>query len=386
MQALPDPADSGGGAVTGTARLQVGGVRPDGTRPVTGTDDAGLLLRGEVGPEPYASGPAARPLTAAEAARIVAIAGRAPSVHNTQPWRFRESGTAIDLLADYGRQLTETDPAGRELLISCGAAVFGLRLGFRSLGRMPAVDVLPARDQPALIAHVRVAGQAPVTRHESELLTAVYHRHTHRGPFTPGEIAPRLVEWLRTDAITERAELVVLADPAQTAWVGGLVRSAAAAQAGRPEIAAELRRWARSAASPAHDGVPAFARGEYPAEPAAPGRAAEPEFRLPQRDFGEPGTAPGGGSPPALTAVLTTAGDSRADWIAAGQALHRILLHAATRWVFASLQSQPLELPELRAELRARLDLPGMPQMLLQLGRSNTAGATPRRPVTETLN
>jgi len=94
---------------------------------------------------------------------------------------------------------------------------------------------------------------------------------------------------------------------------------------------------------------------------------------------------PVGGPPPPVTAVLTTAGDTPADWILAGQALHRMLLHAATRWVFASLQSQPLEVPALRAELSSRLNLAGAPQMLLQFGRSNIAGPTPRRPVAEIL-
>jgi hypothetical protein len=102
-------------------------------------------------------------------------------------------------------------------------------------------------------------------------------------------------------------------------------------------------------------------------------------LRLPQRDFGESGVLPGGGSPPPVTAVLVTAGDRRPQWIMAGQALHRIMLHAASRWVFASLQSQPLEIPELRAELKARLNLPGAPHMILQFGRSNIAQATPRR-------
>ena len=93
----------------------------------------------------------------------------------------------------------------------------------------------------------------------------------------------------------------------------------------------------------------------------------------------------GGGYSPATTAVLITTGDDRADWLRAGQALHRLLLRAATGWVFASLHTQPLEHPPLRAELRTRLGLPGAPQMLLQLGRSGVAQATARRPVTDLL-
>ena len=81
--------------------------------------------------------------------------------------------------------------------------------------------------------------------------------------------------------------------------------------------------------------------------------------------------------------MLTTRGDTPADWVRAGQALHRLLLRAATRWVFASLQSQPLESATHRDELRTLLRVDGHPQLLLQFGRANTAPATPRRPLAE---
>jgi hypothetical protein len=89
------------------------------------------------------------------------------------------------------------------------------------------------------------------------------------------------------------------------------------------------------------------------------------------------------GPPPTATAVLLTPGDSRTDWLHAGQALHRLLLHAATWWVFASLYTQPLENAPIRALIKERLALPGEPQMLLQLGVARTTHATARRPPEE---
>ena len=82
--------------------------------------------------------------------------------------------------------------------------------------------------------------------------------------------------------------------------------------------------------------------------------------------------------------MITTA-DSKADWLHAGQALHRLLLHAASRWVFASLHTQPLESPPIRAEIKARLALPGIPQIVLQLGHGDSAAATARRPTDDIL-
>ena len=78
--------------------------------------------------------------------------------------------------------------------------------------------------------------------------------------------------------------------------------------------------------------------------------------------------------------MLLTAGDRRADWLRAGQALQRLLLHAAADWVFASLHTQPLENPVTRTLIRHQLALPGNPQMLLQFGSAVSAASTARRP------
>jgi len=78
--------------------------------------------------------------------------------------------------------------------------------------------------------------------------------------------------------------------------------------------------------------------------------------------------------------VLLTSGDRRADWLRAGQALYRLLLHATSRWVFASLYTQPLEDAATRDLVGSRLALPGHPQMLLQLGPAATVSPTARRP------
>jgi hypothetical protein len=375
--------------VSGAKRLQVGNIRPDGSREITVSDGGGALLHGELGPEPTDQVSTSPRLSLDDIAGVVAMAGRAPSVHNTQPWWFRACGNVVELYADENRQLRQIDPVRREMLISCGAALFGFRLGLRKLGYLPIVEVLPDPAQPSLIARVSPGDFAQPTRHESELLAALPHRHTHRGPFTPGEIPERLLAGLRMDAVAEGVELVVIRQLGQVGDLVELVLAAAREQAADPDIAAELVDWVRAAGSLARDGIRAQARLEEPAaesgERHRPADAERWPVRLPQRDFGQPGTEISGGHPPSVTAALVTASDTPDDWVHAGQALHRMLLHAATRWVFASLQSQPLESPARRAELRARLGLPGEPQLLLQFGRADTAAATARRPATDIL-
>ncbi len=310
-------------------------------------------------------------LLASHAQYLIATAARAPSVHNTQPWQFRIGPAAVELWSDPRRKL-RTDPLGREMLISCGAALFGLRLAVRSLGYQPVVRLLPDPGRLRLLASVGIGAQVPMNPLEQRMLAAVPHRHTHRGPFLPGPLPPGLLAGLQHDALTEGSTLALVGvGPAfeRVAWI------VAAARRGDldPRARAEIRRWTARAAGGAREGIPATALARQPPMSA----------RLRQRDFDlGRGLArlPGGGAPPAATAIVLTAGDRRADWLRAGQALQRLLLHAASMWVFASLHTQPLEDAVTRALIRDKLALLGNPQMLLQFGRADAAASTARRP------
>ena len=305
---------------------------------------------------------------------LIATAARAPSVHNSQPWGFRVGPRAVELWCDPRRKVA-ADAVGREMLISCGAALFGLRLAVRSLGFQPVVDLLPDRSQLRLMARVSIGAAAPMNAFERQLLAAVPHRHTHRGPFLPAPLPAGLLAGLQNDALTEGASLAFVEAGLPYYRLASIAAAAARRGDLDPRARAEIRRWTRSAQSAARDGVPATALSASPPAGARQGR-------LPQRDFDlgrDISRLPAGGAPPAATGVLLTAGDRRADWLRAGQALQRLLLHAASTWVFASLYTQPLEDPVTRELIRDQLTLPGHPQMLLQLGRAAIAPSTARR-------
>ena len=136
---------------------------------------------------------------------LIATAARAPSVHNSQPWQFRVSAQAVELWSDPRRKL-RSDPIGREMLISCGAALFGLRLAVRSLGYQPVVELLPDHAQLRLLARVAIGGALPMNALEQQMLTAVPHRHTHRGPFAAGPLPTGLLAGLQNDALAEGAD------------------------------------------------------------------------------------------------------------------------------------------------------------------------------------
>jgi hypothetical protein len=320
---------------------------------------------------------------------LIATAARAPSVHNTQPWRFRVGQRAVELWCDPGRKL-HTDPIGREMLISCGAALFGLRLAVRSLGYQPVVERLPDPSQPRLLACVSAGATLPMSTLESQMLAAVPHRHTHRGAFAGGALPAGLLPGLQTDALTEGATLAVVNEGLAYERLAAIVVTAARRGDLDPVAQAEIRKWTRENSSTGRDGIPATALTAGPPARIPHGQLRQRDFDLGRGLARLPADADAGaeqaeagrpkGAPPARTAILLTSGDRRTDWLRAGQALQRLLLHAASKWVFASLHTQPLEDPVTRALIRDRLSLPGQPQMLLQFGPAASAASTPRRP------
>jgi hypothetical protein len=151
------------------------------------------------------------------------------------------------------------------MLISCGAALFGLRLAIRSLGYLPVTELLPDPAQLRLMARVRTGAAAPPNDSECQMLDAVPHRHTHRGPFAPGPLPARLLAGLQHDALAEGATLALV--------TGGLaydrlerIAVAAARRADlNPRARAEIRRWTSSAPPPPHPPPPAGRRANQTA-------------------------------------------------------------------------------------------------------------------------
>lgn len=320
------------------------------------------------------------PLSAKNARWAVEQACLAPSVHNTQPWRFGWDGTSYELRADASRGLTASDPEGRELVISCGAALFNLRLALRKLGYDASVAVLPDMSDPRLLARVTASESAPADPEERRAFAAMTRRHTHRGAFDDQPLAPGVAVAMQRAAEEELAQLVFVADPGQRRHVLTLARAAERALVGDIDVQAEISDWTPAPGSRRKDGVPVTA---YAAEP-----AARPDDLAP-RDYDQ-GRGHGIGlrveNGPGVIGVLVSEGDVVADWLAAGQALERVLVTAAQHGAYAALHSQLTEVRHLRDELRRELCIPGHPQILLRFGYAPDVERTPRRSVDEVLD
>jgi hypothetical protein len=312
------------------------------------------------------------------AAHVVAAAVWAPSVHNTQPWWFTAHGQEISLYADASRQLMVADPDGREMMISCGAALFTARLALRSLGYIPDTCVLPDPGQPSLVARVSWQRRADPTGYEQQLFRWVLQRRTHRGGFGPLPLAPELLAALHGGAERDGALLRIITGEGSRAALAAVVETAERAMRLDGTYVQELARWVSPPGSRRTDGVPATA---YPARP----ERTDPHF--PGRDFahghgwGLPSFSFGMASRSAgVVCLLTTVDDRPTDWVNAGQALQRVLLTSATCGVAAALHSQPLELAWLREYIRTHWCDGAYPQLLVRLGTVAQATVSVRRP------
>ncbi|MFG2006234.1 Acg family FMN-binding oxidoreductase [Spirillospora sp. NPDC048911] len=319
---------------------------------------------------------------------VVEAATWAPSVHNTQPWLFSRRGHRIIVRADADRRLSVTDPEGRGMLISCGAAIFTLRVAARHLGYEPRIALLPDPDRPHLLADVSLGERTPESEDNGRLHGEIRRRRTHRGAFKPDPVGESLLSVLRQEAQREGATLRVVVDVHTEAAVAALTAAAEHVHRLTPSYAGELARWAPAPGNPRREGVHESA---YPKETPH----TEPHF--PGRDFARGhgwGAAAGeesGGWPDGpvtgVACILTTKGDEAQDWLRAGQALQRVLLRASVEAdISAAFHTQALEIPELREFIRTRFCAGEHPQLVLRLGAAAGEFTTVRRPVEQVLH
>jgi len=314
---------------------------------------------------------------------VVDAAINAPSVHNTQPWWFYGADHEIGIHADEERRLPVADPEGREMMISCGAALFTARVALRYLGIVPTVRVLPEPGLGTLVAKINWTETAPPVEYERELFAEVRRRRTHRGGFDAKAVPEAMLADLMDEAFKENATLRIQSGDSQLKALAAVVETGDYALRVNSARAREQSRWARPPGSARNDGVPATA---YPSQP----DRIEPNF--PARDFAHGhdwGLAPTDDGPlprsAGAAAVLTTGSDRPEDWISAGQALQRVLLFATSCGIAAALHSQPLEIPQLRDFIRIQFCDGAYPQMVLRFGTTDRTAISVRRPVRDVL-
>jgi hypothetical protein len=311
------------------------------------------------------------PVDPQELRAMLSAAHLAPSVHNTQPWRFVLTSVGIELHADTSRQLTRIDPDCRELIISCGAAMLNMRVAAAAMRRVVHVQLTPDAGDPSHLATLTFGARRRIPPADAELSPAIGRRHTHRRRFGNGVVAPQTLAAMVEQARREGVELLHV-DERHRRTVARITRVANLTLAGDPEYRRELRAWTSARSRPA-EGVPVTAFGTRPALGGPPLRdfaLAMPWLERVTQHFGNE----------EWFVAITDADDIPA-WLAAGQGMERVLLTATMAGLGASFMSQAFEVPPLRTELRRCLGVQGIPQILMRFGPASPRALSGRRPL-----
>ncbi len=279
-------------------------------------------------------------------AEAVAAAGYAPSIHDTQPWRWRLSGDILDLYLDRGRIPAGTDPDTRLATLSCGTALHHARTVLAAEGWRVRVDRMPdAADQDHL-ARLTVDGPAPAEPHAVRQVRTIPLRHTNRTPTTGAPIGSADLRAI-TDAVQAEGAWLRILKPNQVLELAAAAGQALQVEAVDPDWRAELAYWTEG-----------------------------------------DGDGSSRGDTAALFAILYGHSDEPRDWVRAGEGMSAGWLIAAERGLSVRPMGAPVEVSATRDTLRRLLDYLHHPYLVLRFGtgdHNDRAGQAPRLPADQTL-
>lgn len=305
--------------------------------------------------------------------RAAVRATLAPSVHNTQPWRFVLSPDALEIHADWNRQLQILDPTRRQLLISCGCAVFNARVSLAAAGFEAIVERMPDAARPQIVARLTVGDHSADGDPIGRLDAVINLRQTNRRRYAEEEVPAEVIDELIQIVSAEGAQLFHIREMEHRLITARLSQQADAIENIDPAYRAELRAWTSDNAE-RRDGVAAVA---------VPHVDAGSEDDIPIRDFDTRGM---GWLPTATHSsvrqclfLLGTHEETPGAWLLAGEALERLWLEATRHGYVASLLTQVIEVPRTRELLRHELKLSMYPHVLLRIGRAPVTPTSRRR-------
>jgi nitroreductase len=307
----------------------------------------------------------------------VALAARAPSVHNTQPWRWVVGTESVHLFADRTRQVPATDPDSRDLVISCGAALHHLRVALAALGWRTVVHRIPNPAEPDHLAAVEFRPHNPTER-DVALAAVISRRRTDRRRMSDWPVPPDHLDLIAELARHEGALGVAVTEPAARFHLAGAIAQAAVVQDNNPDYVAEMALWSGRGRG-ASDGVLAASI------PAVSGDNGRPSGL---RTFPHGALTQPAGRYRQQTEylVIATSGDDLLSRLRAGEATSAALLGATELGLASCPLSQPLEIADTRRMIRDDvLDGAAVPQLVIRLGWAPTSASplpcTPRRDV-----
>jgi nitroreductase len=309
----------------------------------------------------------------------VRLACRAPSLHNSQPWRLVAEHDSLHLFVDPSRKLGSADQSGREALISCGALLHHLRVATTAAGWTARVERFP---NPNDLNHVASTDFSPcdfVTRGDRDRADAILRRTTDRLPFAAPPNWESFEHRVRNVVDDDAVRLDVLSDAvrpelAEASRLSGVLRLYDSA------YHAELDWW--TGGLDTAQGIPLSALVSV----------TESERVDLGRDFpvGAANERRAGITQDRSTIlVMSTDEDSRGDAVRCGEMLSAVLLECTLAGMATCTLSHITESPAGRDVIGALTDSKAFSQLLIRVGRApmleGSPVMTPRRPLGEVL-
>lgn len=305
----------------------------------------------------------------------IAMAVRAPSVHNTQPWLWRVADSTVHLYADDTHRLRHTDPDCRELVVSCGAALHHFQVAVRAFGWQPFVRRLPDPANPRHLASIGFrTGQADMNAVRA--VRAIAQRRSDRRRYSSrgipaAELTAVMAAGAEIPGIRVR-ELDTAGEQARLLCAFGAAGSTHARDAG---YTAELSAWS------GHHAAPLGVAARNAVLPSSPLTRPFQDPRLAEATAADCGDA-------ARMLVLCTGSEDLRAWLRAGEAAGAVLVAATMRGLATCPLSEPLEVSETRWRIhRDLLGGFGYPQLIIRMGWAATGAepvpATARLPLDE---
>lgn len=310
-------------------------------------------------------------------AKAIHMACRAPSLHNSQPWRWIVGPAMVDLFVDHERVVRSADRSGREALISCGAALDHFRIAMAAAGWKTNVDRFPSPSDRDHLASLCFIPAHYISTAERDRADAILSRRTDRLPFHAPDHWASFEPALRNIIDHSKAVLDVLADDARPAL----------AEASR--LTESFRRYDEYYHDELHWWTDPY-RLYQGVPPSALVSEGESERVGINREF--PATQHGARrtdvqADEAKVLVLSTPVGARADALNCGEALSTVLLECTMVGLATCTLTHITEFAESRAVIRELTGGRAFPQLLIRVGNApaleETPSPTPRRPLSE---
>jgi nitroreductase len=311
--------------------------------------------------------------------RALELACHAPSLHNSQPWRWVVGSTTVDLFTDPHKIVTGTDRSGREAIISCGALLDHFRVAMAAVGWDSKVDRFPNPNNLDHLASIDFAPMGDVAQARRDRAKAILHRRTDRHPFRAPTSWASFEPVLRSSYDNDLAALEVLADDLRPR-LAEASRLADSLRRYDDLYHHELRWWTEP--SRESEGIPQSSLASR-----SEARRVDVNRKFPEKLYGERSSA--SAQDQAKILVLSTPGDTRMDAFNCGQVLSAVLLECT----MAGLATCPVtHITEMEASRDIIRDLTSgtaaVPQVLIRVGiqpDGEVPAPTPRRPMSEVL-